>query len=523
MWSGGTPEKSPISRLILPKTWLSNCLKHHDRCNALETSNDYTSPTRLIEISSTVPCLVMLEGDTKVKYAALSHCWGGHQPITTTLNNIENHRSAIPLPSMPKTFQDAILVTQQLGINYIWVDSLCIIQDSASDWANEAARMASVYSGALFTIAAVWGSNGTCGCFHDRLPPLTITIHEKRKIGTHITNATGHMYLRPVPEPRRYVGEAILNTRAWTLQEIVLSRRTILFAEDQMYWFCTSLYESEDGLESMDPVPAPALNLPSLGPVARNGDQSKDLLYESWQITMNSYSSRNLTKGKDKFAALAGITEFFGSVIEDEAVAGLWKGDLGRGLMWKVPAGKHGEKDEEVAASLGVPSWSWVKVKGPVDTSVADTKLCAEDLDAIVKWDGLPMTSRIVDGIVRGKGRILKITEVEKTGDEECFCLGARNIAIEGQEGNDQSFKVYWYMDECTDAVEADLSFLLVRFNDIKDVKWETTAREVAALIVARMENSQDVPTFRRVGVGDIIELPQTLYQQAPSTDFRLI
>lgn len=425
---------------------------------------------------------------------------------------------------MPKTFRDAIAISKELGIQYIWIDSLCIIQDSASDWAYEAARMASVYLGALVTIAAVWGSNGTCGCFHDHQPSLRISIDEKRKTGTHITNSTHHMFLRHHPESKRYLAEAVLNTRAWTLQEIVLSRRTIFFAEDQMYWYCTSLYKSEDGLDSVQAVADGALNLPSLGPVARQGGQSKDMLYESWQVTMKSYSARNLTNGGDKFAALAGITEFFSGLVDDEAVAGLWKGDLGRGLMWQVPVNRHGKKDRDVIAKLNVPSWSWAKMEGRVDLSVSDTEICVEALDSSVKWDGLPMTSKIVDAFIRGRGRTLRILEVQKMKDEVCFCLESRRVTFQVEGGETRNCKVYLRMDECTEETEKDLRFLLVRFNDIKDKrKSDNSVTDIAGLVVTPAGSTHPNSTFRRLGVGDIPIFPWELYEQIPLADFTLI
>jgi hypothetical protein len=425
---------------------------------------------------------------------------------------------------MPKTFRDAIMVTKELGIQYIWIDSLCIIQDSASDWAYEAARMASVYIGALFTIAAAWAPNGTFGCFHAHQPSLRISIDEQRKTGTHSVHTTHQMYLRPVPQGRKDLGEAILNTRAWTLQEIVLSRRTLFFAKDQMYWYCTSLYSSEDALESVQEVAETALNLPSLGPVARHGGQSLDMLYESWQVTMKSYSARNLTHSGDKFAALAGITDFFRGLVRDEAVAGLWKGDLGRGLMWQVPVSVHGKIDTDGVVKLGVPSWSWAKIKGQADLSVADTEICVESLEASVEWSGVPMTSKIEYAYVKGKGKVLSILDVQKEVGEKCFCLGGRRVTVRGEGGGMCNLKVYWHMDECKGILETDNRLLLVRFAKNGVDKWSNeSVTDIGALVVTPVENTHADCTFRRVGMGDIAGFPRSLFEEIPLTDFTLI
>ncbi|KAH4111796.1 hypothetical protein HBI46_095720 [Parastagonospora nodorum] len=371
---------------------------------------------------------------------------------------------------MPKTFQDAIVTTKEFGIEFIWIDSLCIIQDSPSDWEYEAARMASVYSGATCTIAAVWGMNGTCGCFRDHCPTLRISIDEQRIIGTHITHRAHEMYLRPPLKSRKYLREAVLNTHAWTLQEIVLSRRIILFAEDQMYWHCTSLYESEDSLDSVTDMAGTSLDIPSLGAVARNGEQSKDMLYESWQTTMKSYSLRQLTNGGDKLAALAGITEFFGGVLADEAVAGLWRRDLGRGLMWQIPVNRQCAIDQDAVKRLNIPSWSWLKIKGEADPSVADTRLCVQSLDAQVNWQGLSITSQIRNSFITGKRRILGIMAIHKEDECDCFCSISR-VTLQIGRREAMMCKVYWRMDECTRVLPAALHFLCIRFTDIDNVQ----------------------------------------------------
>ncbi|KAK0727277.1 heterokaryon incompatibility, partial [Lasiosphaeria miniovina] len=89
------------------------------------------------------------------KYAALSHCWGspGQQPFTTTADNLASRQSGIDFQHLPPTFRDAVIVASELGVQNLWIDSLCIIQDDADDWARESIRMAAVYGKAHVTIA----------------------------------------------------------------------------------------------------------------------------------------------------------------------------------------------------------------------------------------------------------------------------------------------------------------------------------------------------------------------------------
>jgi len=88
------------------------------------------------------------------RYAALSYCWGDSLPLETTTTNLQAHESAIGFEKLPQTLQDAVMVVRYLGIRYVWIDCLCILQDSKADWEREAARMADIYSNAYLTLAA---------------------------------------------------------------------------------------------------------------------------------------------------------------------------------------------------------------------------------------------------------------------------------------------------------------------------------------------------------------------------------
>jgi hypothetical protein len=121
-------------------------------------------PTRVLDVSADEPVLLLTNGKC-AEYVALSHCWGGRTNQMTTLENYESHQRGIKLDSLSKTFRDAVQVTQSIGIDYLWIDSLCIIQNDEADWGKEAAVMGSVYEQAYCTIMAAAASNGSVGCF----------------------------------------------------------------------------------------------------------------------------------------------------------------------------------------------------------------------------------------------------------------------------------------------------------------------------------------------------------------------
>lgn len=162
----------------LAKDWLQDCLANHEKC-AVPSEN---LPTRVIKVGSDheEPRLCITKND-RATFAALSHCWGGLQVLVTTTTTITERVQGIAMSSLPKTFQDAIEITRQLGIEYLWIDSLCILQDSVEDWARESAKMTAIYSGAMVVIAADAARNGTKGCFgpfpQGPGPIVSVTVH----------------------------------------------------------------------------------------------------------------------------------------------------------------------------------------------------------------------------------------------------------------------------------------------------------------------------------------------------------
>lgn len=139
--------------------WINSCKASHARCQVQESS---WLPSRLLDVGppdgSELPRLVeMLSANSQGDYAALSHMWGDmnvRPPLRTLVSNYDDMKIGIPIPGLPKNFVQAMIVTRKLGLRYLWIDSLCIIQDSSSDWKSEAATMHEVYKFAKVTIVA---------------------------------------------------------------------------------------------------------------------------------------------------------------------------------------------------------------------------------------------------------------------------------------------------------------------------------------------------------------------------------
>ena len=192
-------------------------------------------PTRVIDVGDyTNPRLRLLDGDDRTgRYIALSHCWGkfdeSHK-VCTYRHNIQELRQHIDYDSLPKTFQDAVRVTWALNIRYLWIDSICIIQDDGEDWEAESGRMEDVFSLAYCILAASSAKSSTDGFLRNREPRQCLTIHTPKCGTIYICKAIDNFHLD--------VEQGELNKRGWVLQERALSHRTIHFTSTQVYWEC---------------------------------------------------------------------------------------------------------------------------------------------------------------------------------------------------------------------------------------------------------------------------------------------
>ena len=237
----------------LARTWLVDCEESHPDCGHVFRP----PPTRLIYIepsSNEVPKIRLVETkgheDEQIMYLAFSHCWGGSQTyrLLGGKGNEKKYESAlesIDFSELSKNSQDAIRICQEFGLSFIWIDSICIKQDSAEDWANESVKMGDVYVGAVCTIASTGSSSGDGGCYHERDPeslkPCTIGF------STFDAEASESIYIRrdEVFHFERQVDRAPLNKRGWVLQERLLSRRILHFGAEMMYWECQHRSASE--------------------------------------------------------------------------------------------------------------------------------------------------------------------------------------------------------------------------------------------------------------------------------------
>lgn len=294
---------------------MRQCTENHVRCNAIRPER--WAPTRLLNLGSPGHLYVRLiesadSNSSNQPYATLSHCWGQNLPIRTLPENIQEYYKGIPYSELPKTFKDAIGVARSLSIRYLWVDSLCIIQDH-EDWSYEAAQMSKVYRYGFINIAATGAADSTEGCHYERTPssiqPTTFTIEWSN------SQVHGSKNYQVVPEsdlwPRKLLDEP-LNVRGWVLQERILAPRVLHFGRKQLFWECREAVACETYHRGFPPsirrntfIDIKTLNL---------GDEPRD---ESWPTT---YSSKTSSSGNTVMQRLWGtITQPFRLIIFQEA------------------------------------------------------------------------------------------------------------------------------------------------------------------------------------------------------------
>ena len=348
-------------------------------------------------------CLLETEGRMTGSYIALSHCWGGNSHVQTTVTTLPVYVSKIDLNILPKTFAGAIRTARQLGIRYLWIDSLCIIQDSPNDWESEASKMGTYYRNALVTISAAHGSNSDAGLFVERdslsTQPCLVNIkysNDWRQAYVYARDTSSQLSRSSLGELKKPFP---LYSRSWVLQEQLLSPRTLTYGKFGISWRCQTMRFDERAplaMKTDDFIKDKPDNVvtyrgdpreveTTMAELQRNwifprhslyaiaGDAkgfqtfhrhehcspTSDRFAHDWGRLIQDYTSRGMTRQTDKLIAISGIASIISSLKSLEYTAGIWNGShemLVQGLLWS--ASKRGPRLLDVA-----PSWSWASIE----------------------------------------------------------------------------------------------------------------------------------------------------------------
>ena len=358
---------SPENQAVLSE-WLNTCDRLH-RCTQKTENLDEGlkyAPTRLIDVGLEKSDFVRLVESKDLvaipRYLTLSHSWGSSEAEMTvqlTRQNGLSLQKGISLTQLPRTFADTVLVSRYLGIRYIWIDSLCIIQDDIQDWEIEAATMWQVYSNAYINVAATSSTNSSQGLFRERNPLIIKPCVAIFREGQSLIPA-GEYRCYNAAEWRSQVREAPLSKRAWVHQEWSLSPRTIHFARDQIFWECRETCASENFPQG---VPARCDTGVSAFPFGLDEVLTKDKFLEIWSSIVREYTARDLTFVSDKLVAVSALARTLSQIhpAAGKYVAGMWENYVGDHLHWSPSHQTHR------AMSYRAPTWSWASMDGNIE------------------------------------------------------------------------------------------------------------------------------------------------------------
>jgi hypothetical protein len=361
------------------------------------------------------------DGSCKIKFqvtnrqrgawVVLSHCWGTSAEYTTTTANLGDHRKAISFEGLPRKVQDAITVTRKLGYEFLWIDLLCIIQDDHADWVAESAPMHQYYKNAVVTIAADVARGDYEGF-----------LASERETGSfdpdldHPQENLDHLHIRPMTFCPDFKADTLLSKRAWTLQEYILSSRTLHYTKEQLVWECQACKYTEGNIserEVLDGYDNAARKRFFFVP--RHGEDSQRALYafdpfgvmHRWYSLVESFMRREITFENDALPAISAIAREIRKLSGHTYVAGIWIEDL-RGLLWTISGYSIATKEYRA------PSWSWasskispygeLKYKAKV---IKDQEYQANILDYHIETTDEDPFGRLKSGYLRIQGRAL--------------------------------------------------------------------------------------------------------------------
>ncbi|USP74957.1 hypothetical protein yc1106_02231 [Curvularia clavata] len=418
--------------------------------------------------------------------------------MKTTLENKAVHmEDGISIQNLPKTYRDSVVVCKELGINHLWIDSLCIIQNSSHDWSEQASRMAEIYQNAYVTIAAVAARNSTEGLFNDisdRLTSVSLPGYPWIQIRkqAQLPSASDDFM-----DPDFNDGHTLYK-RGWTFQELSLSPRVIHYGRNEVVWQCQSRSICEGD-------PDGSIEISSL--VSANLIREPDLSIEGlWYSIVGAYSWRGLTFEKDRLPAIAA----FASRIEAENhqkkyVHGLWEDSLRLDLLWSVDTWKpdHHPGPSSGLEPRSLPTWSWVSVKAPVIwdnipalnefEEVPHTKI----MKVAYKTRGPPLLGDAIEAHIVIQAPIFKLSDLRKTGTLS---------SLETVETNPN--EVVWYsprwdspLDATTHGKQHTEALAIPLIMPKRKMKSKYARRFINSLVI---ERTSEVGKYRRVGVVEL-------------------
>ena len=341
------------------RSWIRECLDNHKSCQPDLEALGWV-PERLIRVHQRgewghYGLQLIVTSATPADgryYTTLSHRWSSQSFLKLTHNNFQQLSREFTSSDLPQTFRDAVSATYHLGFHYLWIDSLCIIQDGLDDWKSQSAQMHQIYALAVCNLAASWAEDCTKAMFSQRSNSSKLANSIKLRVRLRYRK----MRLADENIWRRCVEDSILRERGWVFQERFLSPRKMHFGEDQISWECKELRASENWHSGFWPnsllPPAEQTDTPVVPTLyyalALGLSLAQCSYFEKWGEIIKAYSVTSLTKDTDRLVALSGVANAFAASRSREAsayVAGMWRDTLELSMFWVVYIPEETEAD----------------------------------------------------------------------------------------------------------------------------------------------------------------------------------
>jgi hypothetical protein len=356
-----SPKSAPTLEII--RRWVCECSVSHESCALPQ--QDFV-PTRLIQLTEGDEHSARIYLPTHpVQFSALTYCWGLSPQSKTTKANISARCSHLNISDLPKTLQDAITISRELGLEYVWIDSICILQGDQDDWAREASKMSKIYSNAYVVLSATGANDCAEGFLHPRKEPLTIRLQPKG-IGRQSIKVQAQLNNSYFCYPDVY---SVLQThwslfrRGWCMQERFLARRVIHFLPDEVFFECRTgvSCEHNENLHPRTLTTSVACREFRKIEAPENPDASSEWYFAvSWASIVHEYSSLALTHSEDALPALSGLAQCMHHIKPGKYIAGLWEKGIPYFLAW------YRSQNTPAFDAVSRPSFSWISCPGQV-------------------------------------------------------------------------------------------------------------------------------------------------------------
>ncbi|KAK6451732.1 hypothetical protein FP744_10007983 [Trichoderma asperellum] len=533
------------SQFEIARQWLDECQTTHLACLVNKVPE---LPTRVVDIGPPDAAFaprVHISHGAQANYIALSHCWGGRIETILTTKTYHDYQKELPISDIAHNFKDAFRIAKGLGIRYVWIDSLCIIQDSREDWEAESIKMGAIYRNATLTISALVAAKSTVGILKNNenrfsKAPKTaqLRIYDAKLKAEEIEV---EWKSREEENLRNLMLQSALMSRGWTLQEYVLSPRNLLYGRRQIYWRCPSRVASADNTPMGNQFPdkqfqnaAQVIYSDILAKPPQMKADVKAILADYYEL-VETYSARQLTYGSDKFAAFAGIAQMIHPAIGGQYLAGNWTADFKHGLLWyaEMSSCRHVE-------SHGAPSWSWMVTDASIlfstirifETTPYDAKLTriegiSQDLKR--QFSQAKSASIILEGLTMP---LIRSEQNIRSNEDYELLVGTAHYDEPSPSDDWKTHSIYEvhddifghtlismrndpaYEDFNIDSayiLEDDLLLLLIQADD------ETSGEEASSFgegIILRLLKDELEDTYERIGYATFWRPKMTLFQQ---------